>query len=75
MPPKSPDLNPIEHIWSKLKLLVSARENPPQNLADLQIAIEEEWNNIQQDLINRLVHSMPARCQAVNNARGGPTRF
>lgn len=74
-PAKSPDLNVIEHAWSSLKLLVQARENPPQNLDELAAAVEEEWENVTRVQINILVESMPRRCRAVINARGGPTRY
>ena len=31
-PAKSPDLNPIEHVWDLLDQRVSARANPPRNV-------------------------------------------
>lgn len=37
LPPYSPELNPIEHAWSKLKAAV--RASPTQRLADLHAAI------------------------------------
>lgn len=33
-PPNSPDLNPIEHLWSKLKIMVQKRK--PKNMKDLE---------------------------------------
>lgn len=75
LPPKSPDLNIIEHVWSRLKLLVRSRENAPQTLDELALAIDEEWQNIPQAFINLLVDTMPRRCQEVVNVRGGPTRY
>ena len=74
LPPKSPDLNPIENIWSNLKLRIRKQENPPQTIADLEGAIGEEWDNIPQDLINNIIDSMP-RCRMVVNQRGGPTKY
>ena len=32
-----------------------------------------EWNNIQQDFIQRLIGSMRRRCEAIVAARGGHT--
>lgn len=43
-PPRSPDMNPIEHVWDMLGRRVRARD--PQNLADLREMLVEEWNNM-----------------------------
>lgn len=75
LPPKSPDFNIIEHVWSCLKLRVRSRENAPETLEELAITIQEEWENISQEFINNLVASMPRRCQEVLTRRGGPTRY
>ena len=41
-PSQSPDLNPIENLWSDLKIAVHKRK--PSNLKDLeQLFKEEEW--------------------------------
>ena len=50
-PPQSPYLNPIEHIWKKLKVLVNQRKTRPQNIDQLLIALLEEWLNINVDFI------------------------
>ena len=74
-PSKSPDLNPIEHLWDNLDTRVRQRQNPPGNVNELRDALLEEWNNIPQAQINNLFHSMRRRCQAVSNAHGGHTRY
>ena len=72
-PANSPDLNPIEHLWDELKRRVNKRNN--RNLQELRQAIIEEWHNIPQDLINKIIKSMRRRCQAVLAANGGATRY
>uniref|UniRef100_A0A3P8S0B0 Tc1-like transposase DDE domain-containing protein n=1 Tax=Amphiprion percula TaxID=161767 RepID=A0A3P8S0B0_AMPPE len=64
-PAMSPDLNPIEHVWDQLKQRLDARTPPPHDLAELRVALVEEWNALPQNNIMRLVRSMRRRCQAV----------
>ena len=72
-PLQSPDLNPIEHVWKKLKVLVNQRQTRPQNVDQLWLALQEEWLNISVDFINSL-DSMPCRVLAVHNAKGQATK-
>lgn len=72
-PAKSPDMNPIEHLWDELGQRVSRRN--PENLNELRIALTEEWDNIPQITITNLIESMPRRMEAVIAARGGNTRY
>ena len=37
-PPRSPDCNPIEHLWDELGQAISSMDNPPQNLDELSPA-------------------------------------
>ena len=57
-PAKSPDLNPIEHVWDSLDRRLRPRRNPPANVTELRQALILEWNNIQQAEINTLVNSI-----------------
>uniref|UniRef100_A0AAZ3P1Z3 Tc1-like transposase DDE domain-containing protein n=1 Tax=Oncorhynchus tshawytscha TaxID=74940 RepID=A0AAZ3P1Z3_ONCTS len=72
-PAKSPDLNPIEHIWDLLDRRVKARAILPRNVWELAGALVEECGNISQQELANLVQSM-RRCTAVLNATGGHTR-
>lgn len=74
-PSRSPDLNPIEHIWDALGRRISKRPLRPNNLQELAVVIEEEWPLVEQRIIDSCIDSMPRRCQAVIRARGGPTRY
>ena len=53
---KSPDLNPIEHVWDLLDRRVGARAIPPRNVQELAGAFVEEWGNISQQVLANLVH-------------------
>jgi len=72
-PPRSPDLNAIEHVWDMLGKRVRNRHT--ENLPDLRTALIEEWQNIPQQDIQNCVISMPRRMAEVIRARGGNTRY
>ena len=73
-PAKSPDLNPIEHVWDLLK----RREwqlRQHRTLAQLQHDVNEIWRQITQPTILNYIRSMRQRCRAVIDANGGHTRY
>ena len=70
-----PDLSPIEHLWDILDRAVRRRCPCPATVLQLRLALTEEWNNIPQHTIQRLVASMRRRCRAVLDAAGGHTRY
>lgn len=74
-PARSPDLNPIEHIWDMLKRKIRSGPNPPQNLTELRNAALAAWEAIPQVNIKNIIQSMSDRLQAVIRARGGNTRY
>ena len=74
-PPRSPDCNPIEHLWDELGRAISSMDNPPQNLDELCQALLGKWAQIPVQCLRRLVASMPRRLAAIIGARGGNTRY
>ncbi|CAH2234632.1 jg15227 [Pararge aegeria aegeria] len=42
-PARSPDMNPIEHVWDLLKRKVKSRIPAPANVDELRIVVVEEW--------------------------------
>ncbi|KAK7116376.1 hypothetical protein V1264_002066 [Littorina saxatilis] len=74
-PSLSPDLNPIEHAWDELGRRLNARVNAPPNRRQLFQALQQEWDNIPQQTLRRLIASMPRRCQAEIDSRGSHTRY
>lgn len=74
-PARSPDMNVIEHVWSRMKLKLNQREQEFQNLEELAIAVRDEWEAVPQEFIRNLVDSMPRRIAEVLRVRGGPTRY
>lgn len=74
-PANSPDLNPIEHLWDNLGRKVKNHVPAPQSLQELRRVINNEWNAITQDEIERLIRSMPDRMNEVIRAQGGHTHY
>jgi transposase len=68
-------MNPIEHVWKQLKVLVNKRPIRPQNVDLLWVALQEEWLKIDNDFINSLIDSMPHCVQALYSAHGGSTKY
>ena len=62
-PARSPDLNPIEHVWDNLSRRVRYRKNAPTTINQLENALIEEWNNLPENFLLSLILSMPRRCQ------------
>ena len=69
-PAKSPDLSPIENLWSRLKDRVDKMENPPTTIPELTRIIQREWRAIPQAEIRRLFNSMRRRCTMCIRAQG-----
>ena len=72
-PPQSPDLNPIENLWSILNQQVD--KGDVTNKLKLFSALEDAWNKIDDHYLQNLVESMPRRLQAVIQAKGGHTKY
>ena len=74
-PACSPDLNPIENVWSLLKRGVRQSIRPGDDLARLEVLLRQEWDRLNQDVINRLIESMPSRIRQVINRSGEVTKY
>ena len=56
-PPRSPDLNPIEHLWDIMFRSIRPRQVAPQTVQELSDALVQIWVEIPQDTIHRLIRS------------------
>ncbi|GFT32316.1 transposable element Tc1 transposase [Trichonephila clavipes] len=59
-PARSPDLNPIEHVWDFLGKRLAALTLPPVTIRELRLALQDEWAAMPQQLIDTLILSMGA---------------
>ena len=73
-PENSPDLNPIENLWTNMKNKMS--EKQPFSGAEMVKAIKEVWvKEISKDYCQSLIESMPRRIKAMIKNRGGHTKY
>ncbi|GFV24383.1 ankyrin repeat domain-containing protein 27 [Trichonephila clavipes] len=69
-PARSPDLNPIEHVWDFLGRPLAARTLPPVTIRELRLALQDEWAAMPQQLFDTLILSMGRRCETCLAIRG-----
>ena len=82
-PPNSPDLNPIEHLWSHVKRELHRQypdtwhlKGSPDTIRNiLKERIHKIWWDMGSTVLKRLIESMPHRVRAVLDARGNVTGY
>jgi len=72
-PGQSPDLNPIENLWSILNSRIADRRC--RSLDELFEVVKTAWEQLPVDLLTTLADSMPNRIEAVIRNRGYPTKY
>ncbi|KFM74451.1 Transposable element Tcb2 transposase, partial [Stegodyphus mimosarum] len=68
-PTRSPDLSPIEHVWS----IMGSALHPARDVDDLMRQLDTIWHDITD--IRNLYQSKPSRITACIRARGGQMRY
>ena len=82
-PPYSPDLNPIEHAWKKLKEVVmeyfpevwDAKGESEEELHKMEEALKQAWLMIPTSFFESLIESMERRIKTVITADGWHTKY
>ena len=82
-PPYSPDLNPIEYTWKRLKDTVSrmfpelwqSNGKSEEDRTAMEEALKEAWATIPVSFFENLVESMERRVQACIDANGWHTKY
>ena len=68
-PSQSPDLNPIENLWSILE------DRSKKGKVNNKEELIQEWNSLSEDLLFKPSDFMPRRIQAVFAVKGWITKF
>ena len=73
-PPQSPDLNPIENLWSQMKRKTAAQQF--DGIHELVDFLKRLWSTeITAEMCQNLVSSMPRRVAAVIKNKGYPSKY
>ncbi len=81
-PPYSPDLNPIENLWFRLKEAIYRRCPELLTMRGKEVVLERlikeaqlAWDELADSELERLSDTMPNRVRAVLNADGWYTKY
>jgi transposase len=74
-PAQSPDLNPIENLWRKMKYRINLRTPAITTKPQLIQALQEEWDRFTPDDFKRLIESMPRRVRECIKRKGASTHY
>jgi len=73
-PPNSPDLSPIEDLWSILSSRVY-RDPEPKDVAQLKRRLQHACRSIKVETLKTMIGSMPKRIQAVIKLKGNTVQL
>ena len=68
-PPNSPDINPVENLWSIMDKVIY-KDPTPKTMKDLKRRLKQAWKNIPLSTLYES-HFMPQRLQNVIKNKGG----
>lgn len=72
-PLQGPDLYSIQHMQALME--IKLRERQVKNKKELEIALQDIWENIPLNITQNLVHYMKRNFKAVLYAKAGPTKY
>ena len=58
-PARSPDMNPIEHVWDQMSVWIGDMDEPPSAIAQLNNAVRQAWAAVRPGRVRTLVENMP----------------
>ncbi|GBM39245.1 hypothetical protein AVEN_43646-1 [Araneus ventricosus] len=74
-PARSPELNPINHVWDALGRAIATRNTPTRTIQEMKTALMNEWEKLPQEMINCLISSMKSRCETCISVRVDHTPY
>lgn len=74
-PPQSPDINPIENLWSIMKCRRQKKYGMPKTKVDLINQFYDIWEELDGELLEKLCESVERRLDAVIRFNGGHSGY
>jgi transposase len=74
-PAQSPDMNPIENLWSIINSKIRKRKEKPKDIEELWKIVQEEWYSIDPEIVRTLYLTMTERVDALYKSKGGYTKY
>jgi transposase len=72
-PPYSPDLNPIENLWTDVQNRMEGK--PVSTKEEIEAALQEAWGETKPEYCNKLARSMPRRIAQCIEREGAYTDY
>ncbi len=72
-PAISPDMNPIEKVWRRIKQSIHRRRRQPTTESEMIEAVMVEWEQIPQEWINSVIRKHPNYVRELVQNRGWST--
>ena len=69
----SPDLNPVEHLWNKLRRRLKKRQS--KNRQQLENILMEEWNKTEISVLEKLADLVSNRLYECIRVKSYPTKY
>jgi len=74
-PSRSPELNPIENLWSEIERRLDDYKEASKTIDELWDRIQDAWCSIPISYIRSLYESMPRRMQKLKDNKGGHINY
>jgi len=74
-PPSSPDLNPIENLWSIIKMRRQKKFGIPHSKQELIEQVQDIWLSLELDTLRNLCNSIEKRLRQCIERNGKPTDY
>ena len=72
-PAQSPDINPIENLWGIIE--TKTKDRKCKNEDELFELLQQAWNEIQEETLEKLIQSMHKRCEQLIASNGFPIKY